>query len=370
MKLGFIGFGKSTHRYHMPFIDTAKDAQGNKCFEVIGYYTRGSRQFEMPYPHLPQDLTRFESVDELLKSDAEIIVITTPSSTHFEFAQKAIEAGKHVIVEKPFCDTLNQAKTLFELAKANNVKIMPYQNRRMDSDFLMAKQILERTDIGEVMEIESNHTHYRTDGIDHQGTKYDGSVYGHAVHFLDQIVSLYGEPDALVYDLANQKNAYLGTGEAMGFTQEKLSERGDAGNFEAQGFPEDHYDIKLIYGNLRVRVRFSQLTVKAPPRWIINSTLATFEKYDIDQQERDLKQGIFLDSPDFGKDLETGAGTLYFLDRTEQIPSIYKHYTAFYQDIYQALQQDTQMPVTEEEALIVMNLMETIVTGKAYKKLS
>lgn len=350
MKLGFIGFGKSTHRYHMPFIDTAKDMQGHPCFEVIGFYTRGSRQFDMPYPHLPQNLTRFESVEALLQSDAELIVITTPSPTHFEFAKAAIAAGKHLVVEKPFCETLDQAKTLYALAQEAGVKITPYQNRRYDSDFLMLKSVLERQDIGEVMEIESNHTHYRTDGIDEQGSKYDGSVYGHAVHFLDQIISLYGEPEDMIFDICNQRNVFLGNGQEMRFNQEI-----------EQGFLDDHYDIKLIYPKIRVRVRFSQLTVKAPPRWIVNATNATFEKYDIDQQERDLKQGIFLDNPNFGKDLETGIGSLYFLDKTEQVPSIYQHYTAFYEAIYHAITEDKQMPVSQQEALTVMKLMERIV---------
>ncbi|MGB2078197.1 MAG: Gfo/Idh/MocA family oxidoreductase [Vibrio sp.] len=352
MKLGLIGFGKSAHRYHLPFIDNAMD-NGESCFEVIGYYTRGSRQFDMPYPNLPSDLTRFEQLDDLLASEADVIVITTPASTHFEFAKAAIAAKKHVVVEKPFCDTLDQAKTLYALAQEAGVKITPYQNRRFDSDFLMLKHVLERDDIGEVMEIESNHTHYRTDGVSHQGNQYDGSVYGHAVHFLDQIVSLYGEPDDMVFDLANQKNAFLGTGQEMGFDPQT-----------GLGFPEDHYDIKLIYGKLRVRVRFSQLVVKAPPRWIINSTQATFEKYDIDQQERDLKQGIFLDSPTFGHDLESGRGMLYFQDKSEQIPAIYQHYTGFYQAVYQAIKHDKPMPVSQQQALTVMKLMENIVTTK------
>lgn len=352
MKLGFIGFGKSTNRYHMPFIDAA-----NK-FEVTGYYTRGTRQFDMLYPNLNNHIQRFETLQSLLDSPVELIVITTPASTHYELAKQAICAGKHVIVEKPFCDTLAQAQDLFQLAKQHQVRITPYQNRRYDSDFLTIKNVLKRQDIGKVMEIESNHTHYRTDGAEHSGYLYDGSVYGHTVHFLDQIVSLYGEPDEVIYDIANQKNYYLGEGLSyqMDHTQEN-------------GIPEDHYDIKLVYGNLRVRIRFSQLIVKEPPRWIINATNATVEKYQIDQQERDLKQGIFLDTPSFGQDTAQGTCTIYFNDHHELIAPIHQHYTQFYLDTYQAIRDNTEMPVTEQQALIVLNIMESIVGHRKYQKL-
>lgn len=56
MKAGFIGFGKSVHRYHMPFIDVIED------IEVAGYYTRGSKVFDMPYPGT-EKLRRFETIE-------------------------------------------------------------------------------------------------------------------------------------------------------------------------------------------------------------------------------------------------------------------------------------------------------------------
>lgn len=352
IKLGFIGFGKSAHRYHMPFID----ASGK--FDIIGYYTRGSRQFEMPYPNLNPIIPRFDCVEQLLNSPAELIVITTPAHTHYEFAKQAIISGKHVVVEKPFCDTLQQAQELYDLAKQYRVKITPYQNRRYDSDFLTIKSILERKDIGQVMEIESNHTHYRTDGADHTGNKYDGSVYGHAVHFIDQIVSLYGQPDEVIYDLANQKNYYLSAGHSYHISDELTN-----------SYPEDHYDIKLVYGNLRVRVRFSQLIVKEPPRWIVNATNATVEKYQIDQQERDLKQGIFLDSPNFGEESQDSSCIIYFKDHQQPIDIIHQHYTQFYLDVHHAITNQSAMPVTESEAISVINILENMVNHKPYQKL-
>lgn len=343
MKIGFIGYGKSTNRYHMPFVEDSGQ------YEIVGFYTRGSKSFDMPY-QTNTDLTRFPDVEQLLNSDAEVISVTTPPEYHYEYTKKSILAGKHVIVEKPFCNTLAEVEDLYRLAEAHNVKITPYQNRRYDSDFLTIKNILQRQDIGKVMEIESNHTHYRPDGADNRGNQYDGSVLGHAVHFIDQIVSLYGEPDSLIYDVCNQKNFYIGEG-----------------LMHSDTVPEDYYDIKLIYGNLRIRVRHSQLIVKHPPRWIINATESTVEKYEIDQQERDLKQGIFFDSPTFGHDTAEGLCKIYYKDRVEEVPAEYLHYTQFYNDFKDWVEgKRPNPPVEKSEALAVIHILETIANKAEY----
>lgn len=347
MKLGFIGFGKSTNRYHMPFIDESGS------FDVVSYYTRGTRTFEMLYP-LKKELVAYTNLDEFLNSDIEVIVISTPAKTHFELAKKSILANKHVIVEKPFCESVSQARELYDLAKKHNVYITPYQNRRYDSDFLTIKNILDNYDLGRVMEIESNHTHYRVDGADSYGDIYDGSVYGHAVHFIDQIVSIFGEPDDVIADICNQKNYYIGKGY----------------KYLENDAIDDYYDIKLIYGNMRIRVRFSQLIVKEPPRWIINATNATVEKYMIDQQERDLKNGIYLDNINFGIDSEYGVTKIYKKSgEICEVETTYKHYTEFYRDAKNYFLTGENPPVKEQEAYIVLNILETIVNNRKYKKL-
>lgn len=288
MKIGFIGFGKSVNRYHAPFVSQLEGAK------VVGYYTKGNNHFDMIYPGF-ENLQRFETIDDLFASDAELIIISTPPQFHYKYAKEAILNGKHVIVEKPMSDTLNEAIELYDLAAKHNVVFTPYQNRRFDSDFLDIKLAIDEYDLGPIIEIESNHTQYRTDNLDRVGNIYDGFVYGHAVHFLDQIVSLYGIPDKMQYDYTNQKDYYL----------------------NGSGNLEDYYNITLVYGNMRVRVRYSQLVVKEPPRWIINGLNATALKYQIDNQERDLKQGIFPTDENFAKDPQEAICKVYYSDGKE-----------------------------------------------------
>ncbi|MGL4677301.1 MAG: Gfo/Idh/MocA family oxidoreductase [Brevinema sp.] len=332
IKLGFIGYGKSTHRYHMPFIDPEK-------FQIISYYTRGLHTFEMPYL-LP--IKQHKNLSEFLQSDIDLVVVTSPASIHYEHAKLALLAGKHVLVEKPFCHTIDELEDLYKLANQYHLKIIPYQNRRFDSDFLTFQKVLHSGVLGSILEIESNHTMYRDDNDNlSEGSPYDGSVYGHAVHFIDQIVSYFGKPDHVIHDITNQKQA--------------LSQH-------PYQIPEDFYDIKLIYPTLRVRVRHSRLVVQAPPRWIVHGTEGSFEKYMIDQQERDLKKGIFPNNSNFGKDLPEGIGTIYFRNGSKKsVETVYGGYNQFYDSLYSYLTNTGTSPVSYDEVKTVLTILYHIV---------
>lgn len=125
MKIGFVGFGKSVHRYHAPFISMIENV------EVCGYYTPGNTDFSMMYPGFEQ-IKRFDSLESLLDSDIEVVIVATPAKVHYQITKQCLLAGKHVLVEKPMTDTLEQAKELYSIAEANNLKFCPHQNRRFD----------------------------------------------------------------------------------------------------------------------------------------------------------------------------------------------------------------------------------------------
>ncbi len=341
MKIGFIGFGKSVHRYHMPFIAELAE------IEVVGYYTRGNSRFEMPFPGTEQ-FTRFESVEALLSSDADLIIICT-SALHYEFAKQAITAGKNVLCEKPLCNTLQEAEELYALADQYKVKLCPYQNRRFDSDFVAVKNLITSGALGTVAEIISNHTQDRLVATNTKSNKYNGMVYGHAVHFVDQIVSLYGQPDDVIYNCGNQRDSlFAGTGDA-----------------------DDYYHILMLYPNLRVGVNFTAIALKEPPRFTVYGSSATLEKYGIDRQEHYLKQGRYTDDPEFGYVPSNEQVNLYLANGDHQVVDVeVLTYAQFYKQMLEAVTNDGQLPVSQFEAKVVINILETIVTGKAYKKIS
>ncbi len=341
LKIGFIGFGKSANRYHLPFINQDK-------FEIVGYYKRSNNQFEMPYPGV-SNLKCFEELEQLLTSEVDLIVVTSPEKMHFEHAKKVIMAKKHVLIEKPVCYTVKEYQKLVSLAREYGVKMQVYQNRRFDSDFQTFQTVINQGLVGTAMEIESNHTQYRLDNINRQGTIYDGFTYGHAVHFIDQIVSIFGKPEQVISDIANQRNYYFGNNNKY---QEKQA-------------IDDYYDIKLIYDNLRVRIRFSQVIYKEPPRFIINGTTGCYKAYGIELAESYLKKGIFPGDTKYHFTLNPA--TIYTSDETQQIPIIQTSYSEYYEMLYDYLVGIGEAVISDEQVIITLGIMETIVSGEMQK---
>ncbi len=335
IKVGFIGFGKSANRYHLPFIDQEK-------YQIIGYYKRTNTQFSMLYPNVGA-LIHFPTITELLTSTVDLIVVTSPAPLHFEHAKLALNAGKHVLIEKPACNTANEYQQLIELANKNQVKLQVYQNRRFDQDFVTFKTVLEKNLVGIPLEIESNHTDFRTDNLTTMGSKYDGFVYGHAVHFIDQIVSIFGKPQQVISEIRNQRAELF---------QEQLT--GD--------LPEDYYDIKLMYQKVSVRIRFSQLIYHHPPRFIINGSEGTYESYGIEPAETFLKQGIFPGMLAYQPHLNKGK--LYYSNKSAEVEMIVSSYEQYYDQLFLYLQEEGKMVVSHDDVLNTLIIMETIVENR------
>ncbi|MFC6267804.1 Gfo/Idh/MocA family oxidoreductase [Frigoriflavimonas asaccharolytica] len=125
IKTALMAYGDSRKFFHAPFLSICDG------FELIGAYERSSKNIQKDF----ENTVSFDSLEELLSSDAELIVINTPVHTHFELSKKALEAGKHVLVEKSFTSNLAEAIELDALAKKLDLKLCVYQNRRYDSDF-------------------------------------------------------------------------------------------------------------------------------------------------------------------------------------------------------------------------------------------
>lgn len=344
-KLGFVGFGKSANRYHSPFIDVIEQ------IEVVGYYDQGSN-FNMNYPY-KHKLISFESVEDLF-SAVDIVVICTSIQVHFEYAKKAIEAGCHVICEKPVVPTVHELNELYQLAQDNNVVFTPYQNRRFDSDFTTIKHILETKNVGTVIDFQNNHSMNRQDRImpkdkiekyaQMERSVYGGMVYGHAVHFIDQIVSIYGKPDSIIYDKEDQINYFINDTETR--------------------IMDDYYAITLKYGRSRMHHSFYPYAIQDTPRFVINTVNATIINNQLDTQEDYLKQGIFLDNPQFGINPNSSNTTIYYKDGTiEQVDTVYGGYQLFYDNFVKAVNGEEELLVTQEQATTVLSILEQVVSS-------
>ena len=108
------------------------------------------------------DTAVVDSVDELLSNpDIDVVIITSPNATHYEYTRLAIEAGKHVVVEKPFTVTSAEADQLIDLAKQKGVLLTVYHNRRWDNDFLTVRNLLETGALGKLSIYQAQFSRYR-----------------------------------------------------------------------------------------------------------------------------------------------------------------------------------------------------------------
>lgn len=171
-----LGTGLSGLTFQIPFVLALPDlftlhsvlernpsSEGGRVKERFGVTTKIHRSLE----------------DVLADGEIELVIVGTPNATHFEYAKRALGAGKHVLVEKPVVTTVAEARELGELAKSKNLVLYAYQNRRWDSDFLAVKRLLREpasshNSLGDVVEFESQYVL-----CDYKEVRYDS--YSHVI---------------------------------------------------------------------------------------------------------------------------------------------------------------------------------------------
>jgi predicted dehydrogenase len=324
----FIGFGKSATRYHLPYVLHRK-----ADWHVAHIYRRSPK----PDEQLPQyaHIHFTSELDDILNDpQVKLVVVCTHADSHFDYAKQALEAGKNVLVEKPFTPTLSQAKELFALAKSKGLTISPYQNRRFDSCFLTTKKVIESGKLGQIVEIESHFDNYRPVDGGKPGLPQDGVFYGLGVHTMDQIISLFGRPQQVSYDIRHLRN---------------------------KANPDDTFEAQLFYGDLKAIVKSSHLVKLEYPKFIVHGHKGSFIKYGIDQQETSLKANIMPGEPGFGAD--SSVGILEYVDDAgntvrEEVAVETGDYGRVYDALYQTLVNGSENFVSESDALTNMEILE------------
>ena len=139
----------------------------------------------------------------------ELVVITTPNDSHFDYAYRALEAGKHVVLEKPFTITSGRCKELIAHGKRKSGKVLSvFQNRRYVSDFLTIRQLLNENMLGEIVEFEAHYDRYRPEQRPNawreENAPGSGILYDLGAHLIDQAFCLFGLPKSVTADMRIQ----------------------------------------------------------------------------------------------------------------------------------------------------------------------
>jgi scyllo-inositol 2-dehydrogenase (NADP+) len=331
LNVAIIGFGLSGRYLQAPFFETSL----NYNLTTIVSANQNPKEF---YPNV--HVTK--SIDEVL-ADAtiDLISICSPNETHFTYAKLALQAGKHVLVEKPFTPTSKEAIELISLAKTQNKILTVFQNRRFDSDFLTVKKIIEEKRLGEILNFEIHFNRFKPDlnpkKWKETSSTSSGVLYDLGAHIIDQTIVLFGMP----------KNIWGQT-----FTQREHSTIDDA------------FDIQLDYGKLKVTLRSSLIVREDSPRYIIHGSKGSFVKYGMDVQEDHLKAGRMPMDIGFGVEPIIQYGTLYTekdgIPSTEKIETEKGNWAILFQNVYDAIVHDETLLVKPEEVLEQIKIIEKI----------
>ena len=329
LTIAYLGNGKSTNRYHLPFSRKLTDKiKIKKIFSP-----------SKPVWETFDDIEYTNQLSDLWDDpEIQLVVITTPSQFHYEYGKMALEKGKNVLVEKPFAETSKEAKELFALAKEKGLFIQCYQNRRFDSDFLTIQKVIESGKLGDILEIEMHYDYFRPE-IPKNTTEFSTAnsyLYGHACHTVDQVISYFGEPDTIHYDVRQ----LLGKGRM-----------------------NDYFDLDFYYGTMKISVKSSYFRIKERPSFIVYGKKGMFVKQTKDRQEEHLKMFYMPDNQDFGIDLPQHYGTLTYIDgegtyHEEKVMSEIGDYSRVYEGIYETLINGAEKIIKDEETLLQMNILE------------
>ena len=152
IRVGLIGYGYASKTFHAPLI------VGTPGMVLAGVSSSDATKVHADWPNMPVVSDPHHLFND---PNIDLIVIPTPNDTHFPLAKAALEAGKHVVVDKPFTVTLSQARELDALAKSCGLLLSVFHNRRWDSDFLTLKTLLADGTLGEVVYFESHFDRFR-----------------------------------------------------------------------------------------------------------------------------------------------------------------------------------------------------------------
>jgi predicted dehydrogenase len=330
IKTGVCSYGMSGQIFHAPFLHV------NPGFEFAAVVERSKNLAQERYP----DVKVYRSLEEMLADKSlELIVVNTPNYTHYEYAKAALEAGKNVVVEKPFTVHTAEGKELAALAKSKGLLLSVYHNRRYDSDYRVVKKVIESGVLGDILEAEIHYDRFKEElsykkhkEVGGPGT---GALYDLGSHLIDQVLTIFGMPKSVWADIrVIRKDSIV----------------------------DDYFELVFYYDNLRARVKCSYLVREALPAYQIHGRIGSFIKSKSDIQEAQLQRGLFPNSPDWGAEAPHEWGLLHTeIDGKvvkEFVPGGSGNYMDYYQGVYEAIANNAPNPVAPEDAIRVVEVIE------------
>ncbi|SPF35184.1 Uncharacterized oxidoreductase YdgJ [Candidatus Sulfotelmatobacter kueseliae] len=331
IRVGLIGFGLAGQAFHAPVI------LGVPGMELACILERHGSRAKERYPKVRVART----LDEML-SDKTIglCAVATPNDSHFSYTKACLEAGRDVVVDKPFTPTMAEAEQLVHLAAERGRSLTVYQDRRWDGVFRTVKKLLAAGELGEIAEFEARFDRFRLEAKPNAWRERAdfpaaGVLWDLGPHLIDQALVLFGEPETI---------------SASAFRQRATSAIDDA------------FDVSMEYPRLRAELRARIIAYAPGPHVLIHGTRGSFVKYGMDPQEEILRSPACPDGdqwgPDWGLEPEERWGTLSLVSgETRKVKTERGDYRGFYANVRDAIDKRAPLDVSPQHALRVMRAL-------------
>lgn len=322
IRVAVIGYGLAGRVFHAPMIAAVEG------LELAAVVSSRESEIRQAYPSVaavrdPEQVFADPSIG--------LVVVATPNDSHFDLAARALEHGKHVVIDKPFALTSGQAREL--IARSRGRLLSVFHNRRWDSDFLTLRRLIGEGALGRIAYFESRFDLFRpavTQRWRERAGPATGSWYDLGPHLADQAMQLFGRPLAISADLGARRDGAVTT---------------------------DYFHVVLRYETLRAVLAGDSLARAGDVRFIVHGERASFIKHGLDAQQSHLAAGGKPDEPGFG--IDPHPGWLVLPGGTQQaVEASRGDYRAYYRGVRDALRGTAPVAVTSGEALAVMELLE------------
>jgi scyllo-inositol 2-dehydrogenase (NADP+) len=330
LDVGLVGFGLGGRCFHAPVINAVPGLRLAAILQRSG----DSAAHLYPNAHVVRSLEELLGIDSI-----RLVAISTPNQTHFPLAQRCLEAGRHVVVDKPFATTVAEAIALLNLAKQRNLVLSVYHNRRFDADFQALRQTIADGALGRIIRFESTYDRFRPTAKPgawrEQPGPGSGILFDLAPHLLDQAMTLLGTPQSIAADVRTERH-----------------------NIST----DDAFDIFLYYPQgTRALLRATMMSANPRPRLVILGDKGSYLKREFDPLEPNLRDGKIPTGPSWAVAKEENFGELTLVENglttTRKVSSI-GDWREFYANVRDAIVAKTPLLVTPQEALNVMVALE------------
>ena len=331
-RVGLIGFGLGGATFHAPFISRTP---GLSLAAVMTSDPARRRAVEQDYP----EARIVADVDALLALTPrlDLIAISTPNASHYPLVRAALEARRHVVVDKPFAGTSAQARELDALAARRGSLAMPFQNRRWDGDFLTLQHLIREGALGHIFRYESRFDRWRPTPKPgwcrpDAPERAENIVHDIATHLVDQALVLFGPVTSVYAELTARRPEVVTFDDAF---------------------------LALTHANgVSSHLYMSAVAGQPGPRMSVFGSRAAYMKHFLDGQEDALRAGMRPGDATYGEEPTDRWGSLVGPGIDERVPTATGAYPEFYRGVARAVREGAPPPVAVADVIAGLAIVE------------